>query len=64
MKILFEGMYAMDVSDCIDKILLDACKCTRRADLPVQDIFLLSTALTEQIYIPTFSFDSELGGQT
>ena len=35
-------MYEMDVSDCIDQILLDACNCTHRADLPVQDIFLRS----------------------
>ena len=35
-------MYDMDVSDCIDKISLETSKCTHRADLPVQDTFLLS----------------------
>ena len=35
-------MYDMDVSDSIDKILLEACKCTHIVDLPVQDTFLLS----------------------
>ena len=35
-------MYDMGVSDCIDKISTEACKCTHRADLPVQDICLLS----------------------
>ena len=38
-------MYDMDVSDCIDKISPEACKCTNRADLPVQDTFLLSTSM-------------------
>ena len=35
-------MYDMDVSDWIDIISLEASKCTHRADIPVQDIFLLS----------------------
>ena len=35
-------MYDMDVSDWIDKISLGASKCSHRADLPVQDTFLLS----------------------
>ena len=35
-------MYDMDVSDCIDKISLEASKCIHRAELPVQDTFLLS----------------------
>ena len=34
-------MYDVDVSNCIDKISQEACKCTHRADLPVQDTFLL-----------------------
>ena len=38
-------MYDMDVSDCIDKILVEACKCTHRANLPVQDTFLLSVLI-------------------
>ena len=38
-------MYDMDVSDCIDKISREACKCTHRADLPVQDTFLLSVLI-------------------
>ena len=38
-------MYDMDVTDRIDKILQEACKCTHRADLPVQDTFLLSVLL-------------------
>ena len=32
----------MDMSDCIDKVSLEACKCAHRAALPVQDTFLLS----------------------
>ena len=35
-------MYDKDMSDCMDKISQEVCKCTHRADLPVQDTFLLS----------------------
>ena len=38
-------MYDTDVSDWIDKISLEASKCTHRADLPVQDTFLLSVLI-------------------
>ena len=35
----------MDVSDWIDNISLEASNCTRRADLHVQDTFLLSVLI-------------------
>ena len=35
-------MVCMVVSDCIDCFLLETCKCTHRADLAVQDTFLIS----------------------
>ena len=38
-------MYDMDMPDCIDKISLEACKCTHRAGLPMQDTFLLSFSI-------------------
>ena len=44
-QILFESMYDMDVSGCIDKISQEAYKCTHRADLPVQDTFLFSFSI-------------------
>ena len=39
---LFESMCDMGVSDFIDKISQEACKCTHRAYLPVWDTFLRS----------------------
>ena len=38
-------MYDMDMSDRIDKISLEASKCIHRADLVVQDTFLLSVLI-------------------
>ena len=38
-------MFDMDVPDWIDKISLEASKCTHREELPMQDTFLLSALI-------------------
>ena len=43
-------MYDMDVPECIDKISLEVSKCTHRADLPVQDTYLLSGLIVSLEY--------------
>ena len=41
MKMCCEINYNIDVTDCRDNISQEACKCTNRVDLPVQNTFLL-----------------------
>ena len=38
-------MYIMDVPDCSNNISQEACTCTHRANLPMQDTFQLSISI-------------------